>query len=259
MQNIKIYLYVVVMTIAAGAPLAVLNNVLGPTISQNRKEARLTSILKSVPGWSPEQANGQIEQFFKQTVKTTLVNTDGSKEYVSTGDAAQDQTFLSEINQRSGSAYRELSEVDPASEEKVAEAERLYPIYTYDKGNGEQLYIVAIRGKGLWDKIWGYISLDKTMTVQGVYFDHKAETPGLGAEIKDSDKFKAQFQGKKMYEGGELVSIKVMKKAPKGTHEVQGISGATVTSNGVSDMLQSGMAKYKAYFEKMKKAGQIAL
>lgn len=259
MGNLKIYLYVIQLTVVFGAALAVLNNVLAPTIAQNRKEGRLTSILSSVPGWNPEQANGKVEDFFKQTVKTVFVNADASKEYAPTGDQAKDDALLKEINSRSGSNYKSFVEIDLGAEDKVAEKDRIYPVYTYDAGNGQNLYIVAVRGKGLWDKIWGYVCLDKSMTVKGVYFDHKGETPGLGAEIKDSDAFKEQFKEKKLYEGSQLVSILVKKKAPKGSHEVQGISGATVTSNGVTEMLQRGIRIYEPYFNKMKQAGQIAL
>lgn len=260
-SNLKIYLYVLQLTVICGAGLALLNNVLGPVIDQNRKEARLTSILRSVPGWNPQVAQGGIEAFFKQTVKTVLVSDDAATVYESSEGYAKDAETISKLNGR-GSNYREMFEADPATEEKLTDEKvRLNPIYIYeDKAKGEQLYIVAVRGNGLWDKIWAYVALDNTLAIKGVYFDHKAETPGLGAEIKDSEAFKAQFtDNKRIYSKGEMQSVTVLKKGPKGEHQVQGISGATVTSNGVSDMFQKGMKKYKAYFQKMKEAGKLSI
>jgi Na+-transporting NADH:ubiquinone oxidoreductase subunit C len=91
-------------------------------------------------------------------------------------------------------------------------------------------------------------------TIAGATFDHKGETPGLGAEIKDNPSFAEQFEGKEIYESdGDYVSIKVRKggaRDPK--HEVDGISGATVTADGVSEMLYRGLKYYQPYIDKVK-------
>ena len=251
-SNLKIYLYVLQLTVISGVILALLNNVLGPTIAQNKKEARLTSILKSIPDWNEESAKGSIEQFFNKTVKTVLVNEDATVVYESTNVQADSALIQSKLNPRGTSYKKSLFEVDPSEEEKVKDqTQALYPIFKYDQGNNDTLYIVAVRGNGLWDKIWGYISLDKNLAVKGVYFDHKGETPGLGAEIKDNAEFKTQFKGKKIYtNGGEYASVTVKKKAPKGDHQVQGISGATITSDGVTGMMVKGIKRYETYFKK---------
>ncbi|HHS95124.1 MAG TPA: NADH:ubiquinone reductase (Na(+)-transporting) subunit C, partial [Phaeodactylibacter sp.] len=153
-------------------------------------------------------------------------------------------------------------DIDMAKEKKKAEAERIFPIYIYNN-NGKNYYIVALRGNGLWDEIWGYIALDSDLnTILGASFDHKGETPGLGAEIKDNPAFSKNFKGKKIYdERGEYVSVKVVKGgAKKGDlHGVDGISGATVTGDGVSEMLQKGMRYYEAYFKKLKKGKSMGM
>jgi Na+-transporting NADH:ubiquinone oxidoreductase subunit C len=144
--------------------------------------------------------------------------------------------------------------VDLAVEEKKPEAERQYPIFIY-KGDKGKVYLVAVRGNGLWDKIWGYIALkDDLNTVVGAAFSHAAETPGLGAEIKDNANFPKQFVGKSILTNeGDYVSVKVVKGGVKDpTHEVDGISGATITSVGVSDMLYKGLSVYLPYFETQK-------
>ena len=101
--------------------------------------------------------------------------------------------------------------VDMGKEAKKPEEDRLIPMYTYKEGNKE-FYILSVRGKGLWDAIWGNIALEKDMnTIAGVDFDHKAETPGLGAEIKDNSAWKRQFIGKTIVdEGGDIRAIAVM-------------------------------------------------
>jgi Na+-transporting NADH:ubiquinone oxidoreductase subunit C len=101
---------------------------------------------------------------------------------------------------------------------------------------------------GLWGAIWGYVAVNADgNTVYGAYFNHDSETAGLGAEIKDSKAWQDKFIGKKIYSADGKPAIKVVKSSElkNAESEVDGITGATLTSNGVSDMLQDGFAKYK--------------
>ncbi len=146
--------------------------------------------------------------------------------------------------------------VDMKKEKKKDAEERIFPVYTY-KSNGETIYIVSIRGNGLWDEIWGNIALkDDFATVVGASFDHQGETPGLGAEIKDNPSFKRQFQGKNLYdEDGNFTSVVVRKGGARNPrYEVDGISGATVTADGVTDMLYEGIQYYQPFFNAQKKS-----
>ncbi len=145
--------------------------------------------------------------------------------------------------------------VDMAKEKKKPEMDRKLPLYVYNKPGGEKFYIVSIRGNGLWDEIWGNIAIANDFsTVAGASFDHKGETPGLGAEIKDNPVFARNFKGTKIYDAdGNYTSINVRKGGAKNkTHEVDGISGATVTADGVSEMLYRGIKYYQPYFKKLK-------
>lgn len=146
-------------------------------------------------------------------------------------------------------------DVDMAKERKKPETERLLPLFIYEQG-GEKYYIVSVRGNGLWDEIWGNIALESDLnTITGAAFDHKGETPGLGAEIKDNPAFAEKFKGKKIYEDGEYVSVTVRKGGAKNPeHEVDGISGATVTSDGVTEMLRRGIKYYEPYFKTQKQS-----
>ncbi len=145
-------------------------------------------------------------------------------------------------------------DIDMKKEKKKDEADRLLPLFVFNSDKGK-FYIVSVRGNGLWDEIWGNIAIESDFnTVSGAAFDHVTETPGLGAEIKDNPAFRAQFSDLKLYdEDGNYKSILVRKGGAKDkTHEVDGISGATVTADGVSEMLKRGIKYYQPYFNKLK-------
>lgn len=116
--------------------------------------------------------------------------------------------------------------------------------------NGETKYVVPVYGMGLWGPISGYIALnaDKS-TVYGVYFNHESETAGLGAEIKDNKAWQEKFQGKKLFKNGDdkTIALSVEKKVEDPTTQVDAVTGATLTSNGVRDMLHEALGKYLVF------------
>lgn len=108
------------------------------------------------------------------------------------------------------------------------------PYYIID----DKTTVIPMQGNGLWGPIWGYIGIASDgKTVVGAVFDHKSETPGLGAEIT-TDNFQSQFSGKEMQKSGDIITV-----------EVDAIAGATRTSDGVKDMIKNTLEAYKAYFE----------
>lgn len=123
------------------------------------------------------------------------------------------------------------------------------PVYCCRVG-GKTKYVIPLNGKGLWGGIWGYIALDEDKnTVFGAYFSHASETAGLGARITERA-FQDQFIGKKVFgESGGAVLLSVVKKREpdKADFQCDGISGATLTSEGVSDMIKDCLAKYRAF------------
>ena len=127
------------------------------------------------------------------------------------------------------------------------------PVFIGEK-DGKKFYIIPMYGKGLWDAIWGFIALDDTMTVQGVYFDHKGETPGLGANIK-MRYFMDDFKGETILNGAQYAGISVAKgnndplNKTKDDNEVDALAGATITGNGVSAMISETVKLYKPYLE----------
>jgi len=150
-------------------------------------------------------------------------------------------------------------DINMKAEVKKPTDQQRYPIYIAEV-DGEKYYVIPLYGKGLWDDIWGYIALEGDLnTVKGVKFGHKGETPGLGAEITKKW-FENQFKGEKIFDkDGTFKGITLSKtnKDPenkdKEDHEVDAISGSTLTSNGVTNMLQERLKHYLPFFEKMRK------
>jgi Na+-transporting NADH:ubiquinone oxidoreductase subunit C len=146
-----------------------------------------------------------------------------------------------------------FSDLNLAKELKKDYEDQHFPLYVAEI-NSEKYYIIELRGTGLWDAIWGYISLKSDFnTVNGVSFDHKGETAGLGAEIT-KDWFKESFKDEKIFNSnGELVGIKVLKgnndpnNIDKDDHEVDAISGSTITGDGVTDMIYERVNNYLPY------------
>ncbi|MBQ7382363.1 MAG: NADH:ubiquinone reductase (Na(+)-transporting) subunit C [Paludibacteraceae bacterium] len=118
--------------------------------------------------------------------------------------------------------------------------------------NGATKYILPLSGKGLWGGIGGYLALDADKnTIYGVNFNHESETPGLGAKIVELP-FREQFEGKHIRNAaGEVVSVAVLKagKHADGQEQVDAISGATITSSGVSTMLEVNLAEYEEFLK----------
>ena len=150
--------------------------------------------------------------------------------------------------------------IDLSVEKKKAEADRLLPLFVF-KNEKEKFYILSVRGSGLWDEIWGYVALQTDLsTIEGVTFSHKGETPGLGARITSPD-VQQRFQGKQIFdESGNLQSVAMQKGEGKDyssdTHKVDGLSGATITANGVNNMLKNYLQYYSSFLSSQKSGNQ---
>ncbi len=153
--------------------------------------------------------------------------------------------------------------IDIGSEYKKDTTKRDFPVFEFvSETNPDEVeaYIIPLYGNGLWDKIWGYLAIDKDLqTIKGVVFDHKGETPGLGARISDKE-IQVRYVGKKLFdENGKLVSV-VMLKSEKGNkltdYQVDGMSGATITANGVNGMVKNYLSYYQNFFDKQVRSKQ---
>ena len=120
------------------------------------------------------------------------------------------------------------------------------------KVDGQTKYVLPVKGRGLWGGLWGYISIDEDKQhVYGAYFDHESETAGLGARIKERW-FQTQFNGKPLFtDNPSQVALTVVKKgSSKAETEIDGVTGATLTSNGVAGMVTDGLQAYIEFLNK---------
>jgi len=235
-SNKYIFIYSTVMVVVVAVLLALAATLLQPFQEKNIRVERMRYILTSINVEST--ASNAEELYSKYIIEELVVNTNGEI----TGRYKNGK-----LEQGSRRAF----DIDLKNEmKKQKEGGTIeLPIFVAVSGN-DTLTIFPLQGKGLWGAIWGYISLKNDFnTVAGSVFDHKGETPGLGAEIAGQP-FQQQFIGKQIFdENGEFVSIKVVKGGVKGSkipelHGVDAISGGTITSNGTSLMIESSLKMY---------------
>lgn len=230
-SNKATFLFSSVMVVVIAVLLSVTAISLAPYQAKNIRIEKMKNILTSV---SVHAETAETEQLFNQYItKQIVLNNKGE-----------------EINGKVAAFDIDLKkELDKIKTGKTDE--QLFPLFICNK-EGKTFYIIPVRGKGLWGPIWGYISLEADMsTIYGASFGHKSETPGLGAEI-ETEKFQQQFVGKKIFdEAGNFVSVTVIKGGASSddVHGVDAISGATITSKGVTEMFKRTLLNYIPYFK----------
>jgi Na+-transporting NADH:ubiquinone oxidoreductase subunit C len=136
----------------------------------------------------------------------------------------------------------------------------MLPVYEFkSKENPGKIdnVVLPVYGFGLWNEIWGFVALESDLnTIRGVSFDHKGETPGLGARIASDPEIATRYKSKTIYDGGNLVSVNMMKGEGNAydsdPHKVDGMSGATLTGKGVNNMLLDYFESYANYLKKKK-------
>lgn len=242
----KVLLFVFIMTALVAVALAGMFTFLKPIHQANEavynKRAILTAVEQQLSTPLATLSDEQVQEIFDNQIEQKVVDMNGN--------------VLSEEDViATGYPRGKAEDLDMKAERKKSDTDRLLPFYTYTTEKGEKYYIVSVRGNGLWDEIWGNIALGEDLTtIRGVAFDHAAETPGLGAEIKDNPAWANKFVGKSFYADGMFRPIEVVKGAiPEGSdYQVDAITGATITAVGVEEMLDRGLKYYEPYFEKLK-------
>jgi len=239
-----IIMFIVGLTATSALILALLFTGFKPMHERNEalfnKRAILAAVDTKLDKKVKSMSDTEVEEIFASDIQQIALNMDGlevsSEEIIAKG-------------YKGGQAEH----IDMKKEKKKPEEDRILPLFIYNN-NGEKIYIVSVRGNGLWDEIWGNIALEDNFDkIVGATFDHQAETPGLGAEIKDNPKFGEMFIGKEIYDEQTYVGVNVRKGGAKSElHDVDGISGATITCNGVTEMIQRGIQYYEPYFEAAK-------
>jgi Na+-transporting NADH:ubiquinone oxidoreductase subunit C len=222
------------MVIIVAALLSLASTTLKPFQQKNIETEKRLDILKSVGGAKNVANAGNKHEyvgseFSKVIVEQLVVNYKGDK--------------VEGIDPFTINLKVEFSK--PLSDQNL-------PVYVAQMDDSTRKYILPLLGRGLWGPIWGYISLnDDFDTVYGASFAHKSETPGLGAEIS-TIAFQEQFKGKQIFDNGKFVSISVVKGGanPNNPHSVDAVSGGTITSLGLENMIKDCLKGYQEFFKK---------
>ena len=241
-KNTYTLLFAVGLVVVVGTLLAAIDSSLKDKIRINKILEKQQNILYAI-GINENEGNSvnfiaadKAEQEFNKYV---------TKQIYIQGDEVieDDKAYLIDVKKQKALAK------DPSYMRKL-------PLFIAEK-DGRNLYVAPIRGKGLWDAIWAYVSVDEDMVIRGIYFDHKAETPGLGANIKQRF-FMDDFIGESLLDSqGNFKGVTVSKtnldpkNEDKYDNEVDAIAGSTITGDGVTAMIRSDLSLYQPYFNSL--------
>lgn len=239
-KNTYTVVFAVVMVVVVGSVLAFVASGLKERIAISQRLEKQQNILYAMGiNENVDESNvnfvtaSKVDDAFKKYIKEQLV--------LENGKSIKDSTaYLVDVK-------KEFSKA------KKGQPARL-PLFVGEK-DGKKIYIIPLYGKGLWDDIWGYISLNPQMTVEGVYFDHKGETAGLGANL-NKRYFMDDFAGELILKGSDkFEGITVAKGNNDPTNErkddnkVDALAGATITGTGITIMIHDALTLYKPYLE----------
>lgn len=237
-SNLYIVMYAAILTTVCGGLLALASEGLKDkqqaNIALEQKKNILATVMELPKG-------SDIEDLYAKKVKSFVIDANGK---VVEGVKTTDVVVLAE--------YKKPAE------------QRLLPVYEFrNESNEIEFIVLPVFGFGLWDNIWGFVALQKDLnTIQGVSFQHKGETPGLGARI-DSKDIQDRYKGKSIYDGSTLVSVSMMKGEgvdyADEPHKVDGMSGATLTAKGVNNMITDYLTLYEKYLKQIKSTNTVAL
>ena len=241
-KNTYTLLFAIGLVVVVGTLLAAIDSSLKDKIRINKILEKQQNILYAI-GINENEGNSvnfiaadkAEEEFNKYVTKQIYIQGDEVIE--------DDKAYLIDVKKQKALAK------DPSYMRKL-------PLFIAEK-DGRILYVAPIRGKGLWDAIWAYVSVDEDMVIRGIYFDHKAETPGLGANIKQRF-FMDDFIGESLLDSqGNFKGVTVSKtnldpkNEDKYDNEVDAIAGSTITGDGVTAMIRSDLSLYQPYFNSL--------
>lgn len=248
-SNAYIFIYASVMVVLVAVVLTSANLALKPLQEKNKQNEKMINLLSSI-GVSAD-ADNAAELYNEHVVKEIVIDKAGSELSIySNGKLESGDVRAFDINLKSA-----LKTIEKTGDVAL-------PLFIMNK-DGQTYYVIPVYGKGLWGPIWGNVALegDKN-TVYGVNFGHEGETPGLGAQIATPPQegkvvFSDEFKNKKIFdESGTFTSVAVVKggvanqSVVKPIHGVDAISGSTLTSNGVTNMLHDCLINYINYLKK---------
>lgn len=238
-SNLYTLLFATGMVIVVGTLLAFLASSLKGKIDENKRIEKQQNILYAMGVHENDEtsvvfvAKENVESEFNKYITKQLV-IEGSN------TSENNEAYLIDLKKEQAAAK------NPSYTRKL-------PLFIGEK-DGKEFYIIPVRGKGLWDAIWGYVALNKDLVVEGVFFDHAGETPGLGSNIKERF-FMDDFKGEHILDNGLFKGISVSKgnadpkNLDKTDFEVDAIAGSTITGDGLAAMLKKDLKMYIPYLK----------
>jgi Na+-transporting NADH:ubiquinone oxidoreductase subunit C len=247
-SNTYIIIFSAILTIVIGGIMSLASVLLKPMQDKQVELDTKKKILGAVMDITPYKKDpNKILEIYSQRVQSMVVDINGNPVQQ---DAKGNALVAEKINIQKN--------------HKIPAEERYYPVFMFSADGSDNVtaYILPMFGSGLWDWISGYIALEQDLnTIKGISFDHKTETPGLGARIT-SPEVQDRFVGKTIFDDSKLVSVKMIKGEGNknlSDHEVDGLSGATMTAKGVNTMLMNYLECYQGFINKSKSDSKIAL
>ena len=230
------YVFILTLTFVCSMLLSLFSEGLKSRTESNKYLDKKKNILQAVVINTKIMSNNEILDSFNDNISEITLDLQGKEFY----DVGHDELEIIENNQ-TGEVKYFYNNIE------------YLPIYISHTMNA---LILPVSGKGLWSSLFGYFALDleNYSTVKGITFYEHGETPGLGAEIS-KDWFKSSFIGKEIFLDNQLISIHVSKAGKadkKNIHEVDGISGATITGRGVETLLKRDLLRYEPYLRNNK-------
>ncbi len=252
-SNTYIIAFSLILTAVLGGLLSGVSQVLGPA----QKKAQDLDTKKQILGAVMPMADiKQMEpeailELYSQVISSVVADYQGN---------------ILTTNEKGESMVAENVNIEKNYKKPVEE--RQYPVFKYHKPgqvDNVEAYILPVFGAGLWDAIWGFMAINTDLnSVRGITFSHRGETPGLGARITEGG-VQARYKDKTFVDqNGSIVSLDMVKRentpeSELGPHKVDGMSGATLTANGVNAMLNNYYGYYQNYFDKHAKKGAMAI
>jgi Na+-transporting NADH:ubiquinone oxidoreductase subunit C len=258
-KNSYTIIFAVAMVVVVGSLLAFTASSLKPNIEENKRMEKQQNILYAM-GINGNEGSGDITFISTSKVAGAFESNVFEQIVLEEKDGKIINQFTRDefMKSKAEGAGVEPYLIDVKKEQTKAKngKSRFLPLFV-GKQDGETVYVAPMRGKGLWDAIWGFVALDENMVIQGTFFDHAAETPGLGANIKQRY-FMDDFKGEKLLaEDGTFKGVTVAKgnndpkNENKSDHEVDALAGATITGDGVSAMIKKDLKLYLPFFQNL--------
>lgn len=229
------YVFIITVSFICSMLLSLVSEGLKDKKNLNIELDKKKNILESIGIQASDFSSEKVEIEFNNNIKERVVNFNGFIENI----LHEDLNKI--INRQTGDT------------EYFYGSDKYLPLF---ESTTMSSLIIPISGKGLWSSLFGYIAISSKdySSVNGITFYAHGETPGLGAEIT-KPWFKSSFKGKEIFKNGVLTSIDVAKSGladKTSLYEVDGISGATITSKGVEELLKRDLSKYEPYFSRKK-------